>query len=132
MTYIIAEPHVISESASDETVVINLDTGTYYNLNENASKIWSLFNEGLDFKNAKNILANSDIEKNKLGEFFDKLLAEGLIKEGGIDYSKNIGDISVDFNNLSIEVYTDMQDLLGLDPIHEVESEAGWPEQKTS
>jgi hypothetical protein len=34
------------------------------------------------------------------------------------------------FTQPVLEVYTDMQDLLLLDPIHEVDEEAGWPSPK--
>ncbi len=124
--YIINAPQVISEETAGETVVINLETGSYYNLNNEATKLWQLLLNGLDMNEI-----NAIISSEKIGEFVNKLLAESLIKESQTS-SALTHKLDIDVNNLVLEVYTDMQDLLGLDPIHEAEPEIGWPAVKKS
>lgn len=130
--YKISEPHVISEIADDEAVIINLDTGSYYNLSKDASKLWNLFADGFSLEQLLENLALAKEDKIKIEEFIAKLLAEKLISECDSASEVDSANFEIDFNNLSIEIYTDMQDLLGLDPIHEVEPEAGWPVEKSS
>jgi len=131
--YTINSPQVISEEAAGETVIINLETGSYYNLNEEASKLWKPLLVGANLVALKNMVtphpACGEIESDsKLDAFFSQLIAEGLIKE--TTQSAPHGAITVDVRNLVLEIFTDMQDLLGLDPIHEVDTEAGWPIQQ--
>jgi hypothetical protein len=121
--YTINTPQVISEITTDETVVINLETGSYYNLNADASKIWALLEKGVDITDFEKIDAS-------IIEFCNKLIAEGLLKEATT--TEKVTTIDVDAKNLVLETYTDMQDLLGLDPIHEAAPEAGWPVAKNS
>ena len=132
--YAINSPQVISEVASGETVIINLETGCYYNLGEDASKLWLPLIEGADLNEIKaKISANRpcsiDEIANKADIFFAKLLEEGLIKEVENIPASPLENITVDIEKLVLEIYTDMQDLLGLDPIHEVDSKIGWPVQ---
>jgi len=44
--YIIDIEQIISEKIEDDTVVINLETGCYYNFNKSASFIFSFFEDG--------------------------------------------------------------------------------------
>jgi hypothetical protein len=67
----------------------------------------------------------------KLQGFVDSLLAEQLIRralQGGSAASTPLAPIALwPEDSLRFERFTDMQDLLILDPIHEVDDEAGWP-----
>lgn len=132
--YAINSPQVISEVASGEAVIINLETGSYYNLGVEAAKIWLPLMDGVAIDALKSKIepqtqcSKADAE-NKIDVFIAQLLAEGLIKETEQSAAQLPENISVDVERLELETYTDMQDLLGLDPIHEVSAEAGWPVQ---
>jgi hypothetical protein len=133
--YVVNTKQAISEDTEGETVVINLETGSYYNLNSEASKIWAHLIKGVDIDILKTKLkpVNATANTNaKVDEFIEKLVAENLITQTEIANSSPDSDINIDVENIVIETYTDMQDLLGLDPIHEVEEEAGWPLAKKS
>lgn len=129
-SYIINSPHVISEIASGETVIINLETGSYYNLNEHASTLWALITEGVEVQALKKSICSNAEEEAQLTHFFTHLAEQALIKETDSPKSTIADEIKVNTNELVVETFTDMQELLGLDPIHEVEEEAGWPLQK--
>lgn len=135
--YEINAPAVISEPMEDEVVVINLDNGCYYNLNMTAAQVWNFLDQGYSL----NSIA-SYAEKIYRGEtenirsdfelFVKRLIDEQLVREIA---SRNVGEIHADgvdgqsYEKPDFEKFSDMQEMLLLDPIHEV-SEAGWPHQK--
>lgn len=129
--YKVASPHVISEDAAGETVVINLDTGSYYNLNAPAGQLWSVLVQGVDLDALTQGFAKEAADAANIEAFLARLIEEGLIvpaSAAGVTTPQGV----VDTNNLVLEVYTDMQELLGLDPIHEVKAEEGWPVQQAA
>ena len=131
--YKIAGSHIIHENFDDETVIINLETGNYYNLNETGNLIWSMVTSlEIHEQNPKDL---SEIDV--LG-FLRKLLEEGLIvrdssagsveKEDSQSPPQAEGTSKKKNGGPEITKYTDMQDLLLLDPIHEVD-DMGWPKK---
>ena len=139
--YKIKEPDVISEEMGNEVVVINLETGHYYSLNETAALIWSLISEGLSCQQIFNYIAhNYAVEKETAIEdakdLLIQLINEALIVEsnttGGNE--KNVQRFQdrkkvFEYRRPHIEKHYDMQEMLKLDPIHEV-TEVGWPNKK--
>ncbi len=131
--YEINTPHVISESLGDETVIINLETGTYHSLNRNAALIWQNLRKPiatnllLEMMTVKEVVDQSAIAKALEG-FLGVLLAQGLVRLSTTkSHSENITKMSLEDLQLVCDNYNDMQDLLGLDPIHEADPQAGWP-----
>jgi len=131
--YEINTPHVISESLGDETVIINLETGTYHSLNRNAALIWQNLRKPiatnllLEMMTVKEVVDQSAIAK-ALEDFLGVLLAQGLVRLSTTkSHSENITKMSLEDLQLVCDNYNDMQDLLGLDPIHEADPQAGWP-----
>lgn len=137
--YEINSPHVISESLSGETVIINLQTGTYHNLNDNGSQIWQALGEPINIdillnciKFTSSIPDRSELQKT-LEHFFEDLLKQGLVRVSL--QSKRIDScnvINLSGLDLVCESYADMQDLLGLDPIHDADPQAGWPHKQNN
>jgi hypothetical protein len=135
----ISTPEVIFEAFDDEIVLINLDNGNYYSLDKVAAKIWKYIVEGVT---KKGIIERVDLEyigpqniiETKIDNFFEKLLTEGLItfeefaitEENNPENNFEARTNSIEFDEPILSRYSDMQDLLLLDPIHEVD-DAGWP-----
>jgi len=139
--YRINTPQVISENIDGEVVIANLQTGVYYSMERVGADVWPWFENGISeadlLKKAVARYAGnvSEIEAS-LGEFVGKLLAERLIVEAPVAPSLHQnGALQANGNELRpfekpiLESYNDMQDLLLLDPIHEVD-ETGWPAPK--
>lgn len=131
--YEINTPHVISESLGDETVIINLETGTYHSLNPNAALIWQNLRKPiatnllLEMMTVKGVIDQSAIAR-ALEDFLGVLLVQGLVRLSTTkSHSENITKMSLEDLQLVCDNYNDMQDLLGLDPIHEADPQAGWP-----
>jgi hypothetical protein len=135
--YKINVPAVISEPMEDEVVVINLDNGCYYNLNKAAARVWSLLDQGY----ALNSIASA-AEKFYPGEgeninadlkvFVKRLIDEQLVREvegHNVDEINTNGFEVSSYERPDFQKFSDMQEMLLLDPIHEV-SDEGWPHQK--
>lgn len=136
MFYKINEPDVSSESFDGEVLAINLKTGNYYSLRGSAAVIFKLLISGNSADDIVSTLVNfySTSEKIMLTDltvFIDLLLDNKLIKESSL-YAKTIdsklfNSVTKEYKKPILESYTDMQDLLLIDPIHEVDINSGWP-----
>jgi hypothetical protein len=116
-------PDVLAEVFGDEAVVVQLRTGAYYAFDAAATVLWTELWQG-------NTLAPPMVDDQKLtllASFLRFLLQEELIHlaspvpelmpedEGALVFS-------------GIEKFTDMEDLLVLDPIHDIDLDgSGWP-----
>lgn len=135
--YRINVPNIISEPMELEQVVIDLKTGCYYNLNESAAQIWRMIEFGYSkdeiIQGITKISQNLDKDNVFLiEEFIKKLEEEELIIENKIDIDRKPKEFPISELKFEVPTYQkfdDMQEMLLLDPIHEV-SEAGWPNLK--
>jgi hypothetical protein len=128
-------PPVVHETVDHETIVVNLDTGSYYDLNESGGYIFGLLQLGSALPElAQRTAARYGIDQKDAETAVDdlvaKLVAEQLVVTAEGEPTRNAP--SPDAGNVRpyaapvINKYTDMQELLLLDPVHEVD-EAGWP-----
>jgi Coenzyme PQQ synthesis protein D (PqqD) len=129
-------PPVIYETIESETIIVNLDAGVYYALNPVGSAVWSGLAQGASVAELVDGLANhygaAATVDESVRSFVDELLAEDLIVAGeGVE--PPAGPIADWPNGASFEAptlnrYTDMQELLLLDPVHDV-GVGGWVEE---
>ena len=132
-------PTVTHETIDGEAVIINLDSGNYYSLVDAGSLIWALVDRGASASEVHELLQQSyqgdatDIDRG-VQELLAQLQQENLIVPvdeaaaadlAGVLPSTN-GHEKPSFNVPSLNKFSDMQELLLLDPIHDVD-EAGWP-----
>lgn len=126
---------IIYQEMDDEIVVINLETGTYYQLNAPAAWIWKAIEVRLPLELMPAWFCaryNTDPGEfaTLLESFIFELQQENLIAPGqGEDKVKPPSFQEADrlpYQPPALNKFTDMQDLLLLDPIHEVD-ESGWP-----
>lgn len=131
MIYQLKNPPCIAELVDGEYVVINLDTGKYFNMVGLGAQLFEALISGVSLPELMS-LGDGDTFSRDLEQFVALALEEGLIHEAP-SVSSNSQSIPVKLSGipetLRINVYTDMQELLGLDPIHEVDSSQGWPHQ---
>jgi len=140
----INEPNVVHENIDGETVVLNLDTGNYYSLVGVGAEIWEFILKGMTGAEILGMIRQSyefpsGDEENAVHSFLEELRQEGLIvahdgdEAAGVQEAflaeKKPGGAKAAFHPPVLNKYTDMQDLLVLDPIHEVDA-TGWPSTK--
>jgi hypothetical protein len=122
--------NVIHDAFDEEIVVVNLTTGSYYSLTGLACKVWKAICDGA----SKDLLLEMfrSIASNENVETFLALLAhEGLvIVDGEILSPINAEELSCVLDSTpfqaTLEKHTDAEELLLIDPIHEVDA-GGWP-----
>ena len=137
--YRIRTPEVVYETIEGETVIVNLENGLYYSLsNQISADTWTLIEAGLDFPTICSSLSSHYYQDGPLitellRDFFILLQQEGLVEADQRPLSSSIpiptlptAPKNQPFESPRIERFSDMQDLLLLDPIHDVD-EAGWP-----
>ena len=137
--YRIRTPEVVYETIEGETVIVNLENGLYYSLsNQISADTWTLIEAGMDFPTICSSLSshyNQDgqLITDLLCDFFILLQQEGLVEADQRPLSTSIqipilptAPKDQPLESPRIERFSDMQDLLLLDPIHDVD-EAGWP-----
>ncbi|MBP1464255.1 PqqD family protein [Candidatus Chloroploca sp. M-50] len=132
------QPAVISEIVDGEAIVVNLESGAYYSMRATAGVIWAALLHGKDAQAIATLLGEVyavpvAAVAHEVDAFIDQLLAEQLVVPAA-NPPEAMPPLSIDlppdetFTPPLLEKYTDMADLLLLDPIHEVDAETGWPQ----
>jgi hypothetical protein len=116
-----------------------MERGTYYSTDEVGAAIWSLIEAGsteagiVEAIEARFEAPPGEIE-DAIAMFLGRLLAEELVASCGTADETRAplpparGE-KTRFRAPTLQAYRDMQDMLSLDPIHDVEA-AGWPVPK--
>lgn len=126
-------PSVIYDRAVGQTVVINLLTGHYFRLDEASSMLW----ERLETAPTAAALMASCTNPDDLAARLPAILNE--LQDHGLVAAVTDGTIPTDqppaswtFAGFTLESFTDLEDILGLDPIHEADPTAGWPQARAA
>lgn len=139
MNYVLNDEKMFSDVSEGTAIIINSETGIYYGLNSLGTAVYVNIIKGVSVESILNSLKTingvpSDIEK-KLGDFIAKMIDfEILLGTNGEDFVAEIDPQVAQDDNFEILVneYTDAQELLLADPIHEVKEEIGWTPNKDS
>lgn len=136
-TWRINSPDVISETIDGETIILHLGNGYYFSVTGCGPTAWSLLSGSVPVQATREVLAarfeadGVDVDA-ELERFIGELQAEQLIVPA--DDAAAVPPPAVDgtaakapFEAPTVQKFTDMEDLLLLDPVHEVSPEKGWP-----
>jgi hypothetical protein len=143
MKFKINTPNIVHELIDGEVIIVNLKQGDYYSLLNTSAEIWTeIEREQSSAQIVAQLTQNYQEEPEIIAQgvqlFIDQLIEEGIITELARDIQENeifsheFGNNDIDkppFEMPKLSKYTDMEDLLALDPIHEVD-EMGWPNAK--
>lgn len=129
----INRPSVIAESIDGEALIVNLDSGSYYSLLGTADEIWTALSAGATIAEAATALARAysvdrEAAAAAVSRFASELIEEALLVED--EAATTLGALvrarGGEWNDPELQKFTDMQELLLLDPVHDVQ-DAGWP-----
>ena len=136
---------VIYEIFDSEIVIINLSTGSYYSLDKSGAEIWRLLERpktqaAIVHEISTRYQGDRAQVEQEIGKFLDELQRNSLIVPTEIAETASpnslaepgetaAGATKLPFETPVVHKYTDMEELLLLDPIHEVD-EMGWPNAK--
>ncbi|SKB14129.1 conserved hypothetical protein [Planktothrix sp. PCC 11201] len=139
-------PKVVHESIDGEVVVVNLEQGDYFSLVKVGADIWDGLIRGLSRGDIISEIiqlyeGEHTVIENAVNNFIEQLRQEELIvvNTGDAVESQNkpndktqtiTNEEKLKFEPPSLQKYTDMEELLALDPIHEVDEQIGWPTAK--
>ncbi len=133
--YHIASINLYSRNFGDEVLIVDTVSGLYFSLRGCAVDIWSLIESGATVNEIVAELGRrydcaSEEVASTTRRCLDDLLANDLLRETEVPIEESaIPPWTAARQPLVaplIERFTDMKDLLLLDPIHDV-SDAGWP-----
>lgn len=116
-------PAVIADEVNGETLIINLNTGSYYVVPAEGSAVWSAISTGVP--PIALLSGDNDPREAALRQYLSHVLEAGLLREATLASDGPVPSWTSDA--LVIEEHTDMADLLGLDPIHDADENVGWP-----
>lgn len=129
-------PNVVSELMDGEVVIVNLEVGAYFSFDGAGAEIWRCLELGMSLRETAEWLANEYNEESMppgiVNEVAGQMLEEALIRpvEGTKTFTEPPhGSDQRPFVNPTLHKYTDMEELLQLDPIHDVD-DMGWPTAK--
>ncbi len=133
MRYQLNDKEVVSEVLDGEVIAIHLQSGIYYSMQESGAHIWNALLGGWSTEEiATQLVQDPELERERIGadiaHFVATLLAESLIvpKDGEPGARPDAPLSHGAYATPELHKYTDMQELLLVDPIHEV-TEEGWP-----
>ena len=136
MRYRLNAPDVMQETIDGEVIIVHVVTGAYYSLVGSGATIWRELLRGRDQSAILDrfVLENDPLRGTVAAEvdaFVAALLDERLVEhraedspEGAVDDGHGEGTAA--YAAPSLQKYTDMEELLLVDPIHEVDP-SGWP-----
>jgi len=79
---------VLSQDVGEETVILSIESGNYFGLNQVGSRIWSLLQEGRPVQAViatlvKEYEVSEERLKTDMQQFLSSLLSQGLIRIDG-------------------------------------------------
>lgn len=137
-SYRVNTPHIVYESFTDEVIAVSFLDGSYYSIRGAGIEIWKLLCAGADIDRIvaqlQSAYPNEPGLREAINGFLEKLLNHSLITTTEESATAPFPEILPELTGFIppiLEAYTDMQDLMLLDPIHEV-GEDGWPKRATA
>jgi hypothetical protein len=128
-------PVTASENFAGEMVVIHFDRGTYFSLRGSAGTIWSLLQTPTSIAA---IVAAVRTHAHPMSTNFEAMLTSFVAKLAEHDLITSAPELAelpvisaAAVANLAeppdLEIYTDLAELIALDPVHEIDILTGWP-----
>lgn len=134
--YRINGPNIIHEAFEDEVIVLNMNNGYYFSLSKVSADIWKQIGAGATIpaitQAIKRRYHGDELEiESAVSQFVTQLAQENLVAAGEGEEGIQVADEAAPkefkpFQAPSLQKFSDMQEMLLLDPIHDVD-ETGWP-----
>jgi hypothetical protein len=141
LLYRVRDKDIVSEIIDEEAIIMDLISGVYFSADGVGAVIWDGIVCGFEVAQIKQRIlqsfsANPDGLDADFENFAASLLANKLVDVAygaappSVDWSMPLPAARRGYDRPILNRYDDMQDLILLDPIHDVE-EAGWPNRRT-
>jgi hypothetical protein len=132
----VVEPWMTHERLDDQVMMINLETGAYFALERPAADCWTALTAGVGFEGmVSEVVVHFDVARADAEADVETFLVS-LVDEGIVRWSSDppvaaepervVSIERLAYRPPQIEKHDDLEELLLLDPIHDVGPE-GWP-----
>lgn len=125
----------MTETLDGEALIVHLGTGCYYSCRGSGETAWAQLLAGRTARETASVLARrfdaqlAPVTKD-VEAFVAEAVAEGLVIERTTRADASgaeLNSVADGYQPPAFEKYTDMQELLALDPVHDVDAAQGWP-----
>jgi hypothetical protein len=124
-------PDCVAEEFESEIVALNMETGTYFSIKDNAASLWQDLARGHPVEALVAAAGEGTPMAAAIEAFATAVVDEGLMRAAQAPHDpEEPMTIAFDGALPAIEAFNDMQSLLLLDPVHEVDEQQGWPNAK--
>ena len=126
-------PSIVHEMIDDEVIVVDLDKGLYFSIEGIGAHLWALASAGSSVEDivrwASTTFADVAGASTDATAFLASLETHGLMRPvSDVQVTDRADGVApTEYHTPTVQVYSDMEELLLLDPIHEVSDDAGWP-----
>ena len=129
MVWVENKNQVVSDLIDGEMMLLNMEAGNYFSLGGSGAALWSCFQQGAEperlLEAIRQAYPTQESASRDFQNFLELLKADELLVEGTED--AGVAPVLVgEYQAPTLEKYSDLQDLLLIDPIHEAD-ESGWP-----
>jgi hypothetical protein len=134
--YVSNRQSVVSEKFDDDTVLINFVTGAYFSLRGTAPYIWNALETPTTIERVAALLSADPATQEAVRATIETLVAEGCVLPVEVHESElhnRAGEQpwSGAYTPPIVEVFHDLQELITIDPVHEVDDSDGWPRRRS-
>ena len=135
--YVANTASVAHEAFDEEAVLINLERGTYFSLRQSAPTLWLLIQQPVSVEALVGLLGRElpELPEDAAGMIASML--ETLVEEGCVlkldtpeQLPTDLAPIALlggSFSRPEVQTFHDLQELIVIDPVHEVADFDGWP-----
>jgi hypothetical protein len=123
----IKSPEVVYDEIDGEYVIVDLASGKYFRIQGESGKLFAWIISGQDLTHTPETLNGKTVEilESTIRTLEDKaIIREFADSDAEISQGSPNG---FELEEFVVEEFTDLQDIIGLDPIHEVDLNQGWP-----
>jgi len=133
IAYVANGPSIAFERFDDEAVLINFQTGTYYSLRGAAPEVWALVQQPNTIDRIAEQLGVQELAARAAIEaMLKQLVADTCVLVREIDDAelKTVAQPLAKTKHFTppiVQAFHDLEELIVLDPVHEVDPMDGWP-----
>jgi hypothetical protein len=127
-------PSIVHETIEGEVIIVNLDKGLYFSTDGVGACIWAMIVAGRTADEvlvwANDSFGADEVASADVAEFINELREQELVRlvaEPSEGDDLDLPAAPAVYAKPTLHVYADMEELLLLDPIHDVSDDAGWP-----
>lgn len=139
VAFVVVEGQVVHDLIDDEVVVVHLGTGSYYSLRGPSLAAWVRLTTPSTIADVASVIAAAagfEVDRAQVASvaLLSYLLTEDLImSQHPVDVGGDAFDaLEPDLRDaLMVEKFTDVQELLTIDPVHDVD-DRGWPSTEST